>query len=126
MGFVPRSPGIIGLVGVALLLALAGHAKAAWVTIRNNTPQTIVVQEKLVVNGQVKRGRPITLLPGESFREFMPAPSTKQMEITDPKRPPRLLWSGVLKCAEEVQTFTVVGSAGHLTVMPLALPATKK
>jgi hypothetical protein len=108
------------------MLAHVSGAEAAWVTIRNNTPQTIVVQETLIVNGQPKRGRPTTLLPGESFREFIPAPTNKKVEVIDPKRPPRLLWSGVLKCADETQTFAVTGAAGRVSVVPLKPPATKK
>ena len=122
----PRSPWLVGLTCIGISFTFAGPAEAAWVTIRNNTPQTIVVQETLIVNGQVKRGRPTTLLPGESFREFIPAPTTKKVEIIDPKRPPRLLWSGMLKCAEETQTFSVKEAADRLTVMPLARTSTKK
>jgi hypothetical protein len=114
------------LAALMVLLGCAGFADAAWVTIRNDTKQAIVVQETIVVNGKPKRCRPINLLPGETLRESIPGPVTKQYEVFDAQNPNKSLWSGSLNCKDETQTFSVSGTAGKLIVTPVANPPPKK
>jgi hypothetical protein len=107
-------------VVVALILACAGSADASWMTIRNDTKQTVVVQETTLVNGQVRRGKPITLLPGESFREFLAGPTVKKIDVLDIQNANRPLWSGSLNCKDEAQTYSIAGSGGTIAVRPVA------
>jgi hypothetical protein len=64
---------LILLIGFASLGA--AQARAGWITIRNDTKQTLVVQDVTTVNGKVKAGKAIKLLPGESVRENRSKPA---------------------------------------------------
>ena len=109
--------------GAALFLSSA-IASANWITIKNDTGKALVVQETIVVRGQVKRGKATNLLPGETLREFIPAPTTKRVEVYDSGSPNRSVWSGELKCQDATQAFSITSSNGKVTVSPL--PAPKK
>ena len=70
------------VIGVVLLMVcISGNAFADWLTIKNDTNKTIVVQETVVVNGQVKHGKPTNLLPGEKLHEFLSGPTKKQINV---------------------------------------------
>jgi hypothetical protein len=109
--------------GAALFLSPT-IASANWITIKNDTGKALVVQETVVVRGQVKRGKATNLLPGETLREFIPAPTTKRVEVYDSRSPDRPVWSGDLKCQDATQAFSIISSSGKLIVSPL--PASKK
>jgi hypothetical protein len=112
---------------IALVIALvcSQSAQAGWVTIKNDSNKTIVVQETVVVNGQVKRCKPTSLLPGESLREFLPNPTDKRIEIVDSSNPNKPLWSGKLECQKETQTFSISAGAGKFSVDPVSTPPKK-
>jgi len=115
----------IGALGatVALVVGAPSLVEAAWVTIKNDSGKTIVVQDIVVVNGQVKRGKPTTLLPGETIREFLPGPTVKKVEVLDGQN--QSLWSGNLNCKDENQIFSVSAGGGKVTVGPCAIPPKK-
>lgn len=121
-----RSQLLALLAALAVVLGSAGIAEAAWVTIKNDSGKTIVVQEKIVVNGQVKRGKPTNLLPGETIREFIPGPTTKSIDVFDAQNPNKPAWSGNLTCKDETQTFSVSAAGGKVTVNQVANPQPKK
>lgn len=111
---------LCAILGAIAFLVCANVAAASWITIRNDTNQAVVVQEILVVNGQVKRCKPVNLLPGETVREFVTGPTVKKIDVLDADNPKRSLWSGNLSCKDESQTFSIMGSAGTVTVRPVA------
>jgi len=114
---------LVALVAaLAVALGSATGADAAWVTIKNDTGKTIVVQEITVVNGQVKKGKPTNLLPGETIREFLPGATVKKIEVLDPQNANQSLWSGNLNCKDETQTFSVSAAGGKVTVASVANP----
>ena len=91
---------------LAIALAVAcssGFVEAGWVIIKNDTNNTIVVQEIVDANGQVKRGKPTNLLPGETLREFLPNPTEKKLEVFESQNPNKAVWSGNLSCKEDTQ-----------------------
>lgn len=112
-----------GLLGGCFLLLFAEIAVAGWVTIKNQTGQTLIIQETFVVAGQSRRGKPIQLVAGETVREFLPLPTIKNVEIYDPKNPNRPLWSGKLSCKDDNQTYVLSSVNGQITVQ--ALPSSK-
>ena len=114
----------IGTVLTGLLLV--GRVEAGWLTIQNTSRQRIVIQETTIQNGKVQRGRPVTLLPGETMREFVDAQDTKRIEILDPQRPRKSLWSGTLSSKSETQAFVLSELGGRWNVRPVSAPATKK
>ena len=103
----------VALCGV---LGFAGTTSANWVTIKNDTGHAIVVQEAVVVNGQVRRGKPTNVLAGETIREFCPGPTVKRIEVYDPQNPNQPVWAGNLNCKDNVQTFSVELVGGKVTV----------
>lgn len=113
------------LAGIATLLVFvsSGSASSAnWVTIKNDTGKPMVVQETVVVNGQVKRGKAVNLLAGESLREFIPGPTVKKVEMFDAANPNQAVWSGELNCPANSQTFSVAVSGGKVTVTAASVP----
>jgi hypothetical protein len=105
---------------LACNLTSADTAAASWVTIKNDTGNTIIVQNVVVVGGQVKRGKPTTLLPGESLREFVPGPVSKQVEVFDATNPNATMWTGTLACKEQSQAFSVAVEAGRTVVQEVS------
>ena len=90
-----------------VVLCCTGSVQAGWITIKNDTSKTLVVQEHVVVNGQVKRGKPINLLPGETLREYLPGPTVKRIEVFETQNHNEAVWSGSLNCKEDIQSFSV-------------------
>jgi hypothetical protein len=111
---------------IVLIGGSATRAEGAWVTYRNDTTKTILLQESIVVNGQVKRCKPMTLLPGESLREFITGPTTKKIEVFDAQKPNQTIWSGALNCKDESQTFSVSPTGAKVMVTPVANPLNLK
>jgi len=108
---------LLALLATLAVWVSSARAKAAnWVTVKNDTGKTITIQETTVVNGQVKRGKATNLLAGETYREFLPAPATKRVEVFEATNPNLALWSGNLNCKDEAQTFSVTTTAGKVSV----------
>lgn len=110
---------------LAVVFGSAHAASASWMTIKNETGKTITVQETVVVNGQVKRGKTINLLAGETLREFLPNPTVKRLEVFDPQNPHEAAWSGNVNCKDETQIFAVTMSGGKVTLARVAAPVKK-
>ena len=104
-------------------LALAGAADAGWVTIKNDTKTTVTVQEFAIVNGKKVTGKPTKLQPGESFREFQNTAGIKNYDILASPNAAQPLWSDMLNCKGDSQTFSIApGAQGRLTVTPVPEP----
>jgi uncharacterized membrane protein len=110
----------------AAVLAFAEPMHAAWLVIKNDSKQAIVVQETVIVNGKVKRGKPTNLLPGETVREYIPGPTMKTIDLFNPQRPRQALWSGQLNCPDETQTFSISGVGDRVKVQPIHPQPSKK
>jgi hypothetical protein len=107
---------VLTVAVLAALFASPAVASANWITIKNDTGKAIVVQEIVVVKGETKRGKATTLLPGETLREFLPAPTVKRLEVFESRTPDRAAWSGSLDCKDNTQTFSVAVAASKVTV----------
>lgn len=83
------------LVCVSLALA-PGVVTAGWITISNDTNQTLVVQESVTVNGQVRKCKPLKLAPGETIREFRQTGGTKTLTVSETGLLGKQLFSGDL------------------------------
>lgn len=117
----PNCSKLIALVlAVLAAFALVSSAEAGWVTIKNDTNASIVVQEVVVVKGKQVRGKPTKLLAGESVREFQNTPGIKNYEILDATKPSVVLWSNQLNCKADKQSFSVGAVNGRVAVVPVA------
>src|SRR5687768_3934548 len=81
---------------LVLFVGSAGAADAGWVTIRNDTNATIVLQQTTCANGQPKRGKPVRLLPGETVREWQCGGTVTKVEVFDGQNPNKSLYAGSL------------------------------
>lgn len=102
------------LLALAMLLP-ASAAEAAWIAVQNDTKRVIVVQSATVVNGQVKRGRPMRLLPGEVFKEFHQPPAIA-LEVYDAQAPNKVVLAAPLTIRNDNQKFSVSSSGNGVTV----------
>jgi hypothetical protein len=97
------------LIAVVFTLASLGasQACAGWITIRNDTKQTVVVQEVTTVNGKTRAGKSIKLLPGESVREYRSNPGSKSIVVYDPDQPKSPLLRSKIKWDKDDATFSL-------------------
>ena len=114
----------IALAAAVLFFATTVFAAAeGWITIRNDTNKVVVVQETVVQDGQVKRLRPVRLLPGESFRQFEQAPGMKTFELYDGQNPAQLLYTGTIRVPEGNRLFAVTQDGRSVTIREVPMPA---
>ena len=112
-----RSSRIRAIVFAAVaLLASAGSADAGWVTIKNDTTKTLVVQESVTVDGKVKLGTAVRLLPGETVREFRATPAVKTVVVCDCAKAGVALFRGDLNITDDCQTFSIASDGKTTTV----------
>lgn len=109
-------------LAIALVPFTSLSAPAGWLTIKNDTQRTIVIQETTSVKGQPRRGKPSALLPGESIREFLPGPTVKTIEVLDARNLLVPLWAGNIRCQEETQAFLVKAVGEKVSVIGVARP----
>ena len=70
---------------VTILLALIGWAlpaQAGWLTVKNDTKQTVIL-ESVCDAVIVKRTKTVRLLPGETYREFRLVPGDRKVQLYD-------------------------------------------
>lgn len=118
-----RPAKLLTLALVGLLLTTA-PASAGWITISNDTNQTLIVQESVTVNGQVRKCKPLKLAPGETVREFRQAGGTKTLTISEPGLLGRQLFSGDLTWKDDT-AFSVHKDMDKLKVTDAATLAAK-
>jgi hypothetical protein len=105
-------------VAVLAVAGSAGAAEAGWVTVRNDTARVVVVQGTYTCNGQVKRCKPVRLLPGETVREYHSAPVLR-VEVFDGQTQNRALYTGNLAITPESQAFAI-GTDGRAVFVTTA------
>jgi hypothetical protein len=85
-----------GLAGV-LALTILTSSFAGWFGFRNDTKETVVVQETVVVNGVARPGKPEKLNSGDSVRDSQICPNNqRKFTIYDSKG--NVLYTNLLPC----------------------------
>lgn len=93
----------LSFVTAALVCCSADRVNAGWLSIKNDTKRTLLIQEAPATAGG-KPGRCIRLLPGECFREYQSKPGEKRLNLLDPDQPTRplsqakLVWGAADLC----------------------------
>lgn len=105
-------------------ILMPGTATAGWIAISNDTNQTVVVQESITVNGQVRRCKPIKLAPGEVLREFQPSGGTKKLAIHESGLFGKQLFTGDLTWKEDT-AFSIHKETDKVKVIDTATLAAK-
>jgi len=107
----PRS---ICLLSVACALLGVRETHAGWMGFRNDTKETVIVQETIVVNGQAKPGRPQRLSSGEAVRDTQCVGGVRKMTVYDADKPNQPLFSGNFACpAANENLLYVIKSDGR-------------
>lgn len=121
---------VLSLVtGACVLSAGAASAQPATIlTIRNDTPRVVVVQEVVNQNGQPKRLKPVRLLPGESVRQTETMTGPKMYEVFDAQNPTQSLCTGKVRVAGGSQLIAVATDAKGIVLreVPAGMPVGKK
>jgi hypothetical protein len=79
-------------LAVWALVHVSAPAQAATLGYRNDTQSVVVIQSAIVVNNQVRWGKPHTLFPGEAAQDAVPAPGMRVIAVFDPKQNNRLIY----------------------------------
>ncbi len=114
------------LAPVVLVTLALGPASAGWVSVKNDTPRTILVKE--TAEGLFRRGKVVRLLPGEVYREYQAKPGCKAVEVFDAKCVTKAVHAGKLVWQAADVTWTVTVAADPKTkadTWALADPAAK-
>lgn len=112
------------LILAAGLFGPVGRATAGWVTIKNETDHPVVVQDSCVVKGQVRRGKPIRLMPGEVVREYQSCPGGKTVHVVESGGRKRSLTSGELTWDKGDQSYAVRKDGDAVKLQSSATPTT--
>jgi len=104
-------------------------AHAGWLTVVNDTKQTVVV-ESAPEGVLVKRTKSVRLLPGETYREFRLTPGERKVQLLDGSQAGKpagpLLGQGTLTWKLTDQTLHIQAKAtAKATQWTLAEPAAK-
>lgn len=73
-------------------LVLPTFVNAAWLGYKNNTSVPVVIQSAVVVNNQLRWGKPHTLFPGEVAWDAVTTPGARVVGVYDPKQSNRLVY----------------------------------
>ena len=125
MSFSPRYFWKIGLLGVLLALAGSNSAFAGWMGFRNDTKDTIVVQETIIVNGQLKQNKPQRLFTGEAVRDTQCTGPQRKISIFDPKNPNTPIFTGNVPCPaanENILYLIKADGKGDITMDVIKTP----
>jgi hypothetical protein len=104
------------LAVVFAMIIAAGPACAGWITIRNDTKAEISVQEAIVVNGRVKLGKAVKLLPGESLKEHRANAGSKTVVVAEATKPLAAIARGTLEWKKDDITFSIKSDATGTTI----------
>jgi hypothetical protein len=69
---------------IVLITGASAAPAGGWVAIINDTPNAVVVQSSCTLNNQVRKGKPIKLMPGETLREYQSCGGTKTYVVSEP------------------------------------------
>jgi hypothetical protein len=87
----PRHFPMLAAVGLAVLAAAPAEASGGWMGFRNDTPATLVIQEKTVAS---RPGRPQKIFANETVRDTPPAGASRSFAIFDSDKPGKPLYTG--------------------------------
>jgi hypothetical protein len=115
------------LLGGLFALMGAEPALAGWMGFRNDTKDTIVIQEILVVGGKPKAGKPQRLFAGEAVRDTQCVGAQRKIYIYDTKNPNTPLLTDDFRCPAANENILYViksDGKGGITVETVKTAAT--
>lgn len=118
--------GCCSLLGVLITLSDVGAVFAGWMGFRNDTKDTIVIQEIVNIGGQPRLGRPQRLFAGEAVRDLTPAGGQRRINVFDPNNPSQPIYSADFSCpgATENVLYSIKRDArGGIAIEAVKSPA---
>jgi hypothetical protein len=109
------------LVALVALTVLPASAQAAWIGLRNDTQNPIIVQTGTVVNNTVAPGRPMTLNPGEVAWDCVLKPCVKCIGIYDSKTK-QSLYEKKFPCSGDLFYSVQMNAQGKVILVPAQPP----
>jgi hypothetical protein len=88
---------------LVMWLLWAGSASAAWLTIKNDTTSTLLVQEVLTTAVGTQRSKPQKVAPGASAVEPILTKGKRTIVLYDPANPLQALFHGTVDCQGNTQ-----------------------
>ena len=90
-----------GMLTFALLVVCTETAEAAKLTFRNEGSIPVVVQSTVIVRGQVQRGKPLLIQPGQTGNYDTHPAGNASITVYDATLPSRILFQGPQVVATE-------------------------
>jgi len=90
--------GFCTLLGVLVALTAADSVFAGWMGFRNDTKDTIVIQETVLIGGQPRPARPQRLFVGEAVRDTPPPGGQRRISVFDPNNLNQPIYAGNFAC----------------------------
>jgi hypothetical protein len=103
---------------------LADGAFAGWMGFRNDTKETIVIQETITVNGQPRPGNTRRLFSGEAVRD-VGGVGQRQISVFDLRKPNKPIYTGSFPCPaanENILYLLTSDGKGGITVDSVKTP----
>jgi hypothetical protein len=120
--------GCCSLLGVFIALTDASSVFAGWMGFRNDTKDTIVIQETVNIGGQPRLGRPQRLFAGEAVRDMAPVGGQRRINVFDPANPNQPIYSSNFPCpgANENILYSIKRDAkGGISIEAVKIPASE-
>jgi hypothetical protein len=113
--------------GIVLALCVLGLAptavEAASLGYRNDLNVPIVIQTVVVVNNQLRKGKPLILLPGEVSLDPVTPMGARRIIINGARRPNPLLFQDDITVKDDVfYSVQFDAKTGKVKLMPTELP----
>lgn len=106
------------IAAAAVLVGLGSTAHAGWITVTNDTRQTIVIQETSGPLNRPVKGKCVKLQPGESHREFSLLGGTRNVVIYDAAAPTNPLATETMAWDKNDTAFTVKTDGKKVSLGP--------
>ena len=110
---------------LAAVLSAVGTVSAGWMGFRNDTANTLVIQESIPTGGKVRPGRLQKLFASETVRDTPQASGQRQFQIFDSNNPDKPIYSGSFPTPDKNENILYViksDGKGGLTIEALKLP----
>jgi hypothetical protein len=107
-GLRARRASYLALLALLITVALPGAAAAGpLIGFRNDTDGPIIVQGMSVINGQLRRGKRLTIQPGAVAWDTIAAPGNKLITVVDGKQPTKTLVQDTIQCGVKNLFFAI-------------------
>jgi hypothetical protein len=111
------------VLALTVLGLLPTSVEAASLGFRNDLNVPIIIQSVIVVNNQVRKGKPLVLLPGEVSLDPVIPPGARRIIINGARRPNPLLFQDDIMVKDDLfYSVQVDNKTGKVKLAPTKMP----